>query len=32
LAIFLAATTGVAAAAIPALRAAKLDPVVAMHG
>ena len=32
LAILLAATTGVAAAAIPALRAAKLDPVVAMHG
>ena len=32
LAILLAATTGLAAAAIPALRAAKLDPVVAMHG
>jgi lipoprotein-releasing system permease protein len=31
-AMFLAAATGVGAAAIPALRAARLDPVVAMHG
>jgi lipoprotein-releasing system permease protein len=31
-AIFLAALTGVAAAAFPALRAAKLDPVVAIRG
>ena len=29
---FLAAATGVLAAAVPAFRAAKLDPVVAMHG
>lgn len=32
IAILLAITTGVAAAAMPALRAAKLDPVVAMRG
>lgn len=31
-AVFLAAITGVAAAAVPALRAAKLDPVVAIRG
>ena len=31
-AILLAAVTGVAAAAVPALRAAKLDPVVAIRG
>jgi PBP superfamily domain len=31
-AIVLAAATGVAAAAVPALRAAKLDPVVAIRG
>lgn len=31
-AMLLAASTGVVAAAIPAFRAAKLDPVVAMHG
>ena len=30
--ILLAALTGVAAAAVPALRAAKLDPVVAIRG
>lgn len=30
--IFLAAITGIAAAAVPALRAAKLDPVVAIRG
>ncbi len=30
--MLLAASTGVVAAAIPAFRAAKLDPVVAMHG
>ena len=32
IAMLLAASTGVVAAAIPAFRAAKLDPVVAMHG
>lgn len=31
-ALLLAVLTGIAAAAVPALRAAKLDPVVAMHG
>jgi lipoprotein-releasing system permease protein len=31
-ALILAAATGVIAAAVPAFRAAKLDPVVAMHG
>ena len=31
-AVLLAAVTGVAAAAVPALRAAKLDPVVAIRG
>jgi lipoprotein-releasing system permease protein len=31
-AILLAAATGVVAAAVPALRAAKLDPVVAIRG
>jgi lipoprotein-releasing system permease protein len=31
-AIMLAALTGVAAAAVPAIRAAKLDPVVAIRG
>ena len=31
-AVFLAAATGVAAASVPALRAAKLDPVVAIRG
>jgi lipoprotein-releasing system permease protein len=31
-ALLLAMVTGVAAAAVPALRAAKLDPVVAMRG
>ena len=31
-AILLAALTGVAAAAVPAIRAAKLDPVVAIRG
>ncbi len=31
-AVFLAVMTGVAAAAVPALRAAKLDPVVAIRG
>jgi lipoprotein-releasing system permease protein len=31
-AVLLAAATGVAAAAVPALRAAKLDPVVAIRG
>ena len=31
-AVVLAALTGVAAAAVPALRAAKLDPVVAIRG
>lgn len=31
-AVFLAAVTGIAAAAVPALRAAKLDPVVAIRG
>ena len=30
--LLLAAVTGVAAAAVPALRAAKLDPVVAIRG
>ena len=32
IAILLAITTGVVAAAMPAFRAAKLDPVVAMRG
>jgi lipoprotein-releasing system permease protein len=32
IAMLLAAATGVLAAAVPAFRAAKLDPVVAMHG
>jgi lipoprotein-releasing system permease protein len=32
LAVVLAAVTGVAAAAMPALRAARLDPVVAIRG
>jgi lipoprotein-releasing system permease protein len=32
LAVALAAVTGVAAAAMPALRAARLDPVVAIRG
>ena len=31
-AVLLAAVTGVAAAAVPALRAARLDPVVAIRG
>jgi len=31
-AVLLAALTGVAAAAVPALSAAKLDPVVAIRG
>jgi lipoprotein-releasing system permease protein len=31
-AVLLASLTGVAAAAVPALRAAKLDPVVAIRG
>ena len=31
-AMILASLTGVAAAAVPALRAAKLDPVVAIRG
>jgi lipoprotein-releasing system permease protein len=31
-AVLLAAATGIAAAAVPALRAAKLDPVVAIRG
>jgi lipoprotein-releasing system permease protein len=31
-AVLLAAVTGVVAAAVPALRAAKLDPVVAIRG
>ena len=31
-AVVLAAATGIAAAAVPALRAAQLDPVVAIRG